>query len=141
MKKKTTLRIMFMLLCFSMFSHAQSQNLETQDLKNLSVSDRSFIMGEGFPVSSYKFDNQQINKHLQLGLQSRKIGKTLSIAGYMGMGVGILGMFTGSDASVPLAVVGGLGGGTTAIIGMTKRMKSRKDIKNATLLYNEMKSK
>ena len=115
------------------------------DIENISLEDKSWIMSKGFPLTDYDYKDVSINHELSTALFDQKQGTLFANAGWIGMGLGVLLLFTPSDVDIDRSTIRTaygvmlIGGATLNLVGRSKQSKAKKRVENARFLFYNKK--
>ena len=141
-----TLKLFVLAVCITGSVYAQNTTSTTPSLSTLSLDEKSWIRESGFPLTTYDFQNRNINDQLNLGIKERTKGKQMTTLGWIGMGAGAVLLFVPSDGSSSggqLKTYGSvglsLGGIVLNLLGSKKKRNAVKKIENASYLFEQQK--
>lgn len=136
---KKTIVLFVILLGFLGTENTYAQE-NVPSLGMLTLKEKTWFVGNGFPIAKYDQKNADINLRLQDALKNNKLGKTITTAGYVGMGLGAIVGITGSGGSKAGVILPGalvVGSLVTTFIGTAKRRKAGRTVQEANYLLEE----
>ena len=94
MKNLIKMKIAILLTALFLLSNiertqAQNQNQNQKDtisLKNLELKQKTWVIDNGFPLTSYSLDNKEVNYQLKNSLVTRKEARIWTTVGLVGLG-------------------------------------------------------
>lgn len=144
--KKTFSLLAVLLVTQTVFAQ-ELDRYNQNNLKSMSLDEKSFIQSAGFPLSRYSFNNEEINSELNVALKSlretKKYNKYSIIGAAAGLLVAVVPIGNDLNGVVAKRAVGlGLiaGGVVTFYIGMGKKQKAVKRIQNANYQYSVLQN-